>query len=56
MDTHHRARCNRHEARAEIVALFSWCLERLSNGGLAILVTLSRCQRACSKGFAEVPL
>ena len=27
-------RCNRHEARARIVALMSCCLVRLSNGGL----------------------
>ena len=30
----HRARCNRHEARAGIVALVSCCLVRLSSGGL----------------------
>ena len=30
----HRARCDRHEARAGIVALRSCCLVRLSNGGL----------------------
>ena len=30
----HRARCNRHNARAGIVALMSCCLVRLSNGGL----------------------
>ena len=28
----HGARCNRHEARAGIVALMSCCLVRLSNG------------------------
>ena len=29
----HRSRCNRHEARAGIVALISFCLVRLSTGG-----------------------
>ena len=51
-----RARCNRHEARAGIVALISCCLVRLSSGGLGLLGRLSHCQRARSEVFAVVPL
>ena len=45
------ARCNRHEARAGIVALISYCLVRLSNGGLGLVVRLSHRQCACSEGI-----
>ena len=44
----HRARCNRHEARAGIVALISCCLVRLSTGGLGPpdeIVSLPACTR-----------
>ena len=63
---HHRARCDRHEARAGIVASISCCLVWLSNGGLGpldevALITLlkrslSHLQRARSEVFAVVPL
>ena len=53
----HRARCNRHEARAGSVALTSCCLARLSSGGLGLLIRLlSHYQRARSEVFAVVPL
>ena len=48
-----RARCDRHEARAEFVAFISCCLVRPSNGGPG---PLSHCQRARSEVFAVVPL
>ena len=51
-----RARCNRHEARAGIVALIPRCLVRLSNGGLGRLgetVSLPACtQRSIRRGAA----
>ena len=53
----HRARCNRHEARAVIVALFSCCLVRHSNGGLGPpgeTVSLPACtQRSIRRGAAS---
>ena len=52
----HRTRCNRHEARAGIVALVSCCLARLSNGGLGFLMRLSHYQRARGEVFAVLPL
>ena len=45
---HHRARCNRHESRAGIVALTYCCVVRLSNGGLGPpdeIVSLPACTR-----------
>ena len=53
----HRTRCNRHEARARIVALISCCLVRLSNGGLGphdeIALSSSACtQRRIRRGAA----
>ena len=53
----HRARCNRHEARAGIVALISGCLVQLSNGGLGppeeLVLSSSACtQRSTRRGAA----
>ena len=51
---HSSARCNRHEARAGIVALISCCLVRLSTGGLGPLgeiISLPACtQRSIRRG------
>ena len=44
-----RAACSRHEARVGIVVLKSWCLVRLSNGGLGPpdeIVSLPACTRS----------
>ena len=51
----HRARCNRHEARAGIVALISCCLVRLSNGRLCPPMRLSHFQRARGEVSSEPP-
>ena len=52
-----RARRNRHETRARILALVSCCLVRLSTGGFwGLLVRLSHCLRVRSEAFAVVPL
>ena len=53
----HRARCNRHEARAGIVALMSCCLVRPSSGGLGppdqTALSLPACtQRSICRGAA----
>ena len=52
-----RARCNRHDARAGIVALVSCCLVRLSNGGLGPpgeILSLPACtQRRICRGAAS---
>ena len=52
----HRARCNRHEARAGIAALISCCLVRLSTGGLGPpdeIVSLPACtQQRVRRGAA----
>ena len=45
----HRARCDRHEARAGIVALTSCCLARLSNGGLGPLDDTALSLPACTQ-------
>ena len=51
----HRARCDRHEAQAGIVALVSCCLARLSNGGSdppdeTALSSPARTQRSACRG------
>ena len=51
----HRARCNRHEARAGIVALISCCLVQLSNGGLCPPMRLSHYQRARGEVSSDPP-
>ena len=58
-----RARCNRHDARAGIVALLSCCLARLSNAGLfspsetAFLSLLACTQQGICRGavFGKPP-
>ena len=44
----HRARCDRHEARARIVALAACCLVRLSNGGLGPPDEIALSSLACT--------
>ena len=51
----HRARCNRTEARAGIIALLSCCLVRLSNEGLALFMRLSHFLRESGEVSAVVP-
>ena len=50
----HRARCDRHEARAGIVALMSCCLR--TEVWAFLMTSLSHPQRARSEVFAVVPL
>ena len=57
----HRARCDRHEARAGIVALIPCCLVRLSTGGLRppdeTALSFPACtQRSISRSASASPL